>query len=83
MRSEWWIGALTFLYVTRNGRCPFLHFCFMEKVVIVRHLPHKWGLSLDDDDGLRKGTLLDELTYAFAMRLTEERMTEYYFGLSM
>ena len=62
---------------------PFLHFCFMEKVVIVRHLPHKWGLSLNDDDGLRKGTLLDELTYAFAMRLTEERMTEYYFGLSM
>ena len=51
---------------------PFLHFCFMEKVVIV-----------NDDDGLRKGTLLDELTYAFAMRLTEERMTEYYFGLSM
>ena len=47
-----------FLCVTRKTRCVFLH--SMEKVVIV-----------NDDDGLRKGTLLDELTSPFAMRLTE------------
>ena len=37
----------------------------MEKVEIV-----------NDNFGLRKWTLLDELTCPFAMRLTEERLTE-------
>ena len=44
---------MTFFCVIRNRRCRFLH--SMEKVVIV-----------NDDDGLRKGMLLDGFTYAFA-----------------
>ena len=37
------------LCVTRNGRCPFLDFLYMKKVVIVnagKCKPHLWGACL-------------------------------------
>ena len=49
----------------------FYIFCPIKKVVIVRYLPRKRGKYLNDDDGLRKGTLLHQLTYPNALRLTE------------
>ena len=39
--------------------------CYMKKVVIV-----------NDNDGLRRITCYPQFTYAFALRLTEERLTE-------
>ena len=47
--------------------------CHIKKVVIVRHSPHKWGSSLNDDDGLRRGTSYHQLTPSERMRLTEKR----------
>ena len=44
----------------------------MKKVVIVRYLPRKRGKYLNDDDGLRRGVLLHELSLSNALRMTEE-----------